>query len=61
MAEMKVYTIDELENLLHVTKRSLYSYIKSGKLKAVKLGKSWRVTEKELEAFLAVGTKTEDR
>ena len=57
MAEMKVYTIDELENLLHVTKRSLYSYIKSGKLKAVKLGKSWRVTEKALEEFLSKGTE----
>lgn len=57
MAEMKVYTIDELEKLLQVTKRSLYSYIKSGKLKAVKLGKSWRVTEKALEEFLSKGTE----
>ncbi len=58
MAEMKVYTIDELERVLQVTKRSLYSYIKDGKLKAVKLGKSWRVTEKALEEFLSKGTES---
>lgn len=52
MAEMKVYSIDELEQILQVTRRTIYSYIKEGKLKAVKIGKFWRVTEKALEEFL---------
>lgn len=52
MAEMKVYTIDEVATLLHVTRRTIYTYIKDGKLKAVKIGKYWRITEKALEAFL---------
>ena len=52
MAEMKVYTIEELVDLLHVTRRTIYNYIKAGKLKAVKMGKYWRVTGKALEAFL---------
>lgn len=52
MEELKVYTIDEVVEILHVTRRSVYSYIKSGKLKAVKIGKYWRVTAKALEAFL---------
>jgi len=60
MGELKVYTIDELVNLLHVTRRSIYSYIKDGKLKAVKIGKYWRVTEKNLEEFLSTGTKNTD-
>jgi excisionase family DNA binding protein len=57
MAELKVYTIEEVVNLLHVTRRTVYSYIKEGKLKAVKIGKYWRVTEKNLEDFLSKGTK----
>lgn len=58
MAEMKVYTIDEVANLLQVTRRTIYTYIKEGKLKAVKIGKYWRVTAKALEAFL---TPEEDK
>lgn len=56
MAELKVYTIDEVVQLLHVTRRTIYTYIKEGKLKAVKIGKYWRVTQKNLEEFLSTGT-----
>lgn len=54
---MKVYTIEELVEILHVTRRTLYNYIKGGSLKAVKMGKYWRVTAEELERFLSTGTK----
>ena len=57
MAELKVYTIEELVTLLQVTRRTIYNYIKEGKLKAVKMGKYWRVTEKCLEEFLSSGTE----
>lgn len=49
---MKVYTLEELVEVLQVTRRTLYNYINDGKLKAVKMGKYWRVTEKQLEEFL---------
>lgn len=55
---MKVYTLEELVDLLKVTKRTLYNYIKSGRLKAVKMGKYWRVTQKQLDAFLSEGEAT---
>ena len=55
--ELKVYTLEEIAELLHITRRTLYTYVKEGKLKAVKVGKYWRVTEKNLEAFLAKGTE----
>ena len=43
MAEtMKVYTLEELVDLLKVTKRTLYNYIRTGRLKAVKMGKYWQ-------------------
>lgn len=57
MAEtMRVYTIEELETLLNVTRRTLYTYIKEGKLKAVKMGKYWRVRGDQLDAFLSSDT-----
>ena len=58
MAELKVYTLDEIVDILHVTKRSIYTYIKEGKLNAVTIGKYWRVTQENLEEFLSKGTKS---
>lgn len=58
--ELKVYTLEEIAELLHITRRTLYSYVKEGKLKGVKVGKYWRVTEKNLEEFLATGTDVSD-
>ena len=57
MAEIEVYSLDEVQKILQVTRRSIYSYIRDGKLKAVKIGKYWRVTRENLEEFLRVGTK----
>lgn len=56
MADIKVYTLDEVADILKVTKRTLYNYVKADKLHAVKMGKYWRVTEKSLQAFLSTGT-----
>lgn len=56
MTEKKVYTVDELVQMLQVTSRTIYSYIRNGKLKAVKMGKYWRITDKALEEFLSKGT-----
>lgn len=56
MAEIKVYTLDEVADILKVTKRTLYNYVKAGKLPAVKMGKYWRVSEESLQAFISTGT-----
>ena len=48
----KIYNLHELEEMLQVTQRTLYNYIKAGRLKAVKIGGTWRVTEENLNAFL---------
>ena len=39
MAELKVYTLEEVCEILSITKRTVYNYIKAGKLPAVKMGK----------------------
>lgn len=58
MAEMNVYTMVEVAGILKVTRRTIYNYIKAGQLKAVKIGREWRVTQKALDSFLEHGTET---
>jgi excisionase family DNA binding protein len=60
MADIKVYTLDEVADIMQVTKRTLYNYIKAGTLKAVKMGKYWRVSEDNLQAFISTGTPVVD-
>lgn len=54
--DLEVYTLKEIEELLHVTRRTLYNWIKDGKLKAFRIGKEWRVTKDALEEFTRTGT-----
>lgn len=54
--DIEVYTLKEIEDLLHVTRRTLYNWIKSGKLKAFRIGKEWRVTREALQEFTQTGT-----
>ena len=56
MTEIKVYTLDEVADILKLTKRTLYTYIDEGKLKAVKMGKYWRVSDEALREFISIGT-----
>lgn len=60
MTDIKVYTLDEVADILKVTKRTLYTYVKEGKLPAVKMGKYWRVPQDALEAFISTGTPVAD-
>lgn len=55
MAEL-VYTLDEVAEIMKVTKRTLYNYIKAGTLHAVKMGKYWRVSAESLQEFISTGT-----
>ena len=55
--DIEVYTLKEIEDLLQVTRRTLYNWIKGGKLKAFRIGKEWRVTKEALQEFLDKGTE----
>jgi excisionase family DNA binding protein len=52
VAGLKLYTLDELSKILEVNKVTLRGYIQQGCLKAVKMGRSYRVTEEHLREFL---------
>ena len=51
----KLYNLADLEPVLGVSRRTLLSYISSGKLRAFKLGQKWKVTESALAELLAQG------
>lgn len=55
MEEMKLYTLKEVEKILKVTRRTLYTYIQNGQLKATKIGKYWRVKHADLMDFVDNG------
>lgn len=55
--DLEVYTLKEVEELLQVTQRTLYNWIKDGKLTAFKAGREWRVTREALEDFTKTGTQ----
>ena len=60
METVKVYTLDEVAEILHTTRRTLYTYLKEGKLKAVKIGRKWIITEENLKEFISKGTREEE-
>lgn len=57
MADVKVYTTVEVQDILKITQRTLYRYIKAGQIKAIKMGREWRITEEALKDFLERGTE----
>ena len=49
----KFYTVQEVADILQIHWQSVLTYIKDGKLEAVKLGKGYRISESALKKFLA--------
>lgn len=56
MSDIKVYTTSEVLEILKVTQRTLYRYIKAEQIKVIKLGREYRITEEALKEFLERGT-----
>lgn len=49
------YTIRETMELIHVSQRSIYSYLKSGKLEGTKTASgTWRISRGSVLKFLGV-------
>lgn len=50
--EMKFYRVEEIAEMLFVTKQTVYKYITDGKLEAVKVGNKLLISEESLRKFL---------
>lgn len=49
---IEIYTFKDLEKILGVSRRTLQTYVTTGKLKAVKIGNRWTVTRANLDKFV---------
>lgn len=47
-------TVQEVANILKVTKMTIYRYIKAGKITAYKVGKDFRINKEEFDKFLNI-------
>jgi len=47
----RLLTTNQVAEILQVTKRTIFRYIKSGKLKAKKIGQ-WRILKSDLDKFI---------
>jgi excisionase family DNA binding protein len=52
MAAEKLYTPEGAAEVLMVNPETVRLWLRTGKLKGVKVGRLWRVRESDLEAFL---------
>ncbi|TDP96906.1 excisionase family DNA binding protein [Halanaerobium saccharolyticum] len=48
---MKVYTTDEVADMLKISRNSVLKLIKEKELKAKKVARKWRITEGHLQDF----------
>lgn len=53
----KFYSVDEIAEMIKIHPKTVLRYIREGKLKASKVGKSWRVSGHDLSTFTEGGTK----
>jgi len=49
--EYHFYTVEEIAKILRVSKMTIFRYIKSGKLKATKIGQ-WRIKKEDLDKLI---------
>ena len=52
MNDEKLLTLVDVANRLQVNERTVAQWLRKGHLRGFKVGKEWRVSVKDLEAFL---------
>jgi excisionase family DNA binding protein len=46
------YTVEQISDMLNIHPKTIQRYIREGRLRATKIGKSWRVTGHDLSVFV---------
>jgi excisionase family DNA binding protein len=60
MLSKPMMTVHEVADLLKVKESTVRSWIKDSDLRAIKLGRDWRVAVKDLEAFVNAHANRDD-
>jgi excisionase family DNA binding protein len=53
-------TVAEVADVLRVSNMTVYRLIKAGELAALRVGKNYRIRERDLETYLATGSVAAD-
>ena len=53
--QTKLYTLQEVADILRMNRQTLYNNISRGKLKLTKVGKEYRLTEEQLQDIIKNG------
>lgn len=56
--EIRLYTLQEVADVLRVSRQTIYNYVTAKRLRATKYGKEYRVTEEDLRQFIKDGRNT---
>ncbi len=51
------YTCEEISKMFRVTPRTVYNWIYSGRLPAIKIGRDYRITDDDIKQFETSGRK----
>lgn len=52
MTDKDYYAVEQISEMLNIHPKTIQRYIREGKLRAIKVGKSWRVNRHDLRVFL---------
>ncbi len=52
LAQNELMTIKEVADFLRISTISAYSWVRDGKLPAIRIGKEWRVRSRDLDEWL---------
>ena len=53
MDRKEIYTLKEVEEIMKVSRRTIYNWIKENKLEVTKPGGQYRVSQEALDKFLS--------
>jgi len=57
MGEEKIYTVEEVAEMLHFRPNTVRNWLATAKLRGIKVGWQWRIRESDLQEFLKENTE----
>lgn len=57
----RLYTVEEAAEHLCVSKVTLSRWLRSGKIRGVKIGRAWRIPESALDEVARQGTREDEK
>jgi excisionase family DNA binding protein len=53
--KIKFYLVEEIQDILGLTRETVTKYIHQGRIHAIKIGSSWHISNESLNEFLKTG------